>query len=157
MSEGTTAAGNGSSNGSDTHQFALQALYVKDLSFESPNSPAIFAGKLGESDIDLNIQSRYATLGDDNHEVVLNVTAHARADDRTLFLVEVQQAGIFTIRGYDDAERKRLLGSYCPQTLFPFAREAVSSAVSRGGFPPVVLQPVNFDALYARSLEESAA
>lgn len=132
-------------------QFALQRLYLKDMSFETPNAPEIFKAVTGDPDVNLNLRNAHSELGDDAYEVVLHLSVHAKVEDRSLFLVELDQAGIFIIKGYTEAERKQLLGTYCPTTLFPYAREAISGTVSKGGFPPLVLQPINFDALYAQA------
>lgn len=149
----TNPAGNG--NGSPAvapRQFALRQLYVKDISFESPNAPGIFSGQL-EPDVKLNLHSAHKTVGEDLYEVVLNLNVHATAKEKSLFLVEVQQAGVFQVGGYTTDETKAILGTHCPATLFPYAREVISSLVTRGGFPALLLQPINFDVLYAQALK----
>jgi len=143
-----------------TGQFALQKIYVKDLSFEAPNTPDVFVN--GETDqaepkMELNLKNRHADLPGDNYEVVLHVSLHATLNKRTLFMVEIEQAGIFLIQGYAEQERKALLNTYCPSTLFPFVREAVSSVIGKGGFPAMLLQPINFDALFAQAVQERGA
>ena len=158
--------GNGSGNGSgaqtdtdsDSREFLLQQIYVKDFSFEVPNAPAIYSGEQNpDPDVSLNISSGHRALGNDHHEVVLELTVNARLGDRTMFLLEIQQAGVFSVRGCNDEELRRLLGIHCPTTLFPYAREAISSAVSRGGFPPLILQPINFESLYLQAQAGQAA
>jgi preprotein translocase subunit SecB len=134
-------------------QFALQRIYLKDASFESPNAPDAFRQQ-GEPQHELNLNTKINTLGDDAYEVVLAVTVTTKLADLTAFIVEVQQAGIFGIRGFAAEEIGPLLGAYCPNLLFPYAREAVSDLVTKGSFPQLVLQPVNFDALFAQHQQE---
>jgi len=134
-------------------QFFLQKIYVKDLSFESPKAPAVFTTQVAPSS-QLNIRSGSQQVAPNTHEVTLTLTIEAKDQDSVLFLVELVQAGIFTIEGYSDDERAALVGSYCPATLYPFAREAIAEIVSKGGFPPLLLQPINFDALYSQARRE---
>lgn len=133
-------------------RFIIQKIYTKDVSFESPNSPEIFREDWRPK-LDLQLGNGYKRIDEENHEVVLSVTVTAKVDDKTAFLVEVKQAGIFTLTGYSDEEMGPLLGSYCPNTLFPFVREVVSDLVTKGGFPQLVLSPVNFDAMYLHQKE----
>ena len=149
MNESTKASSNG--NGAAARQFLLQQLFIKDLSFEAPNAPATLQGAAGEPDVKLNLRHSAKTLDADTYEVVLHVSVHAELDGKTVFLAELDQAGVFMIKGYSEDECKQLLGVYCPNTLFPYAREAISSTVSKGGFPPLILQPINFEALYAQA------
>ena len=137
-------------------QFAIQKIYVKDLSFETPNSPQVFLDKW-EPDVSLQLSNNATVLNDNTHEVVLSLTVTAKVKDKTAYLVEVQQAGIFSIEGYDKAQLAAVIGSYCPHILFPYAREAVSDLVTRGGFPQLLLAPINFDALYRQHLEQGNA
>ena len=151
--------GNGSSNGNgrnggDTRSFLLQQLYIKDMSFEAPNSPGIFQESSVEPETELNIRNSHTALGDDRYEVVLHISVHAKRTDQTIFLTELDQAGVFVISGYTPEETAMLLGTQCPTTLFPYSREALSSIVGKGGFPPLILQPINFDMLYARAREQ---
>ena len=134
-------------------QFAIQKIYVKDISFETPNSPQIFLDKW-EPDVSLQLSNTASVLSGNTHEVILSLTVTAKVQDKTAYLVEVQQAGIFDIHGYDDEQLAAVIGSYCPHVLFPYAREAVSDLVTRGGFPQLLLAPLNFDALYRQHLEE---
>lgn len=134
-------------------QLNIERIYLKDLSFENPNAPGIFREQQ-RPEIDLNLTSNVVAVDEERYEVVLSVTLTVRAQERTVYLVEVQQAGLFVLRGFNDQEKAHLLGSYCPHTLFPYAREAVSDIVTKGGFPPFLLSPVNFDAIYAKHLEE---
>lgn len=147
--------GNGQSNGdgagaATTRQLLLRQLYVKDVSFESPNSPTVFGEKF-EPDVKLNLQTAHTQVAGDVYEVVLHLSAHATAGEKSLFLVELDQAGLFQMSGYDANETQRILGTHCPAALFPYARETISSLVVRGGFPPLLLQPINFDALFAQA------
>jgi len=163
MSESTKESnGNGSASASasETGQFALQKIYIKDLSFEAPNTPDVFVdGKADQEEpqIQLNLKNSHIDLPEDNYEVVLHVSVHATVKDRTLFMIELDQAGIFLIKGYKIEDRQALIGTYCPSTLFPFVREVISSIIGKGGFPAMLLQPINFDALFAQAKQEQAA
>ena len=136
-----------------SREFALQRIYVKDISFETPNSPAIF-GKEWKPESNLNLNSNVNKLDDTHFEVTLTVTVTTKIADQTAFLVEVQQAGIFQVNGFPEAEMGHMMGSYCPNILFPYAREVVSDLVTKGSFPQLLLAPVNFDALYAQHMQE---
>ena len=133
-------------------QFHLQKIYTKDISFETPNSPDIFTEKW-EPEVSIELHSSGKPLSDEVHEVVLSVTVTAKIGDKIAYLVEIQQAGVFTITGFGDNERSHMVGSFCPNILFPYAREAISDVVARGGFPQLLLAPVNFDALYSQHLQ----
>ncbi len=140
----------------EQQEFAIQKIYVKDLSFESPQSPEIFIKKWDPKvDFDLNTKSN--KLENDVYEVVLLITVTVKVDDKIAFLVEVQQAGIFTAKNFSEEQIKSLLGAFCPSVLFPYAREVVSDIATRGGFPQLLLAPVNFDALYHQHLEKQQA
>ena len=143
--------------GTSDKQIAIQKIYVKDFSFESPHTPDVFAKTNWSPKTDLNLRSSHTTATDNNHEVVLTITIEAKEDEQTFFLVELQQAGLFHIAGYDEAEFKAIIGSYCPNILFPYARESVANIVSKGGFPEFLLQPINFDALYAQGMAQAQA
>jgi preprotein translocase subunit SecB len=132
-------------------KFEIQKIYVKDLSFETPNSPKIFTEKWNPK-TDVHIQTENNKLDEKMFEVAIVVTVTATQDDTTAFLVEVKQAGIFFIENFPEEQQKQLLGSYCPNILFPFARETVAEMVTKGGFPQLLLNPVNFDALYQQHL-----
>lgn len=135
----------------EEQQFVLQRIYVKDLSFESPKSPDGFRQQW-KPQIGLELNSGHKDLGDDNHEVVLSLTVTARnQEEETIYLAEVQQAGIFLIKGLPEDVMEQTLGAFCPNVLFPYAREALDSLVTRGSFPPVMLAPVNFDAIYEQA------
>jgi preprotein translocase subunit SecB len=154
MSDNKTET-NGNGADSNVYQFALQRIYVKDLSFEVPGAPEIFGRQDIDPEIQLNLKNSQKALGNDNYEVVLNITVHAKMEQQTVFLIELDQAGIFAIKGYPEDELKKLMGTYCPTTLFPYAREIISSTVAKGGFPPLTLQPINFDALFAQASQEA--
>lgn len=134
-------------------QFMIQRIYVKDFSFETTNTPAIFQQRW-EPELSLDLNTQHTLLEENIYEVVLSVTATVKNQDATAFLVEVQQAGIFTIQGAVPQQLDHLLGSFCPSILFPYAREAITTEVIRGSFPQLVLAPINFDALYMQQLEE---
>ena len=137
-------------------QLLLQKVYVKDLSFESPKAPLVFTQNVSPQ-TQLNVRSSAQQVAPDTQEVTLTITVEAKDKDSTLFLAEVAQSGIFVIQGYSAEEQSILIGSFCPNTLYPFAREAISELVSKGGFPPLLLQPLNFDAIYAQAVQERAA
>jgi preprotein translocase subunit SecB len=143
---------NGTGTGTE-RQFSVQRVYIKDASFESPNAPDIFRGDWRPTH-DLNVSTKVNALGDELYEVVLSVTVSAKVGDKTAFIVEVQQAGIFGITGFPPEEMGPMVGAYCPNLLFPYAREAVSDLVVKGSFPQLVLQHVNFDALFAQHQQE---
>ncbi len=138
-------------------QIAIQKIYIKDFSFESPHTPEVFTRKDWSPKTNLNLRSMHTSGPDDNHEVVLTITIEAKEEDQTFFLVELQQAGLFHITGYSDDEFKAVVGSYCPNILFPYARESVAGVIAKGGFPEFLLQPINFDALYAQGLAQAQA
>lgn len=136
------------------NQFSIQKLYIKDVSFESPSTPEVFSFKNWEPQIELNLNNTNKKVSDGIFEVVLSVTATVKHDDKTAFLVEIHQAGIFQISGFNEQDTKYILGSQCMNILFPYAREVVSDMTTRGGFPPLLLNPVNFDALYAQAVQQ---
>lgn len=138
-------------NAADVPQLALLRVYLKDVSFETPNSPAIFMQESNQ-DIELQLNTAVTQLEESTYEVVLRITVTATQGGKTGFLAEVQQAGIFTLKGFDDAQRGAMLGAYCPNTLFPFARETIADLVMKGGFPQLLLAPINFEALHAQKV-----
>ena len=135
----------------EEQKFEIQKIFLRDVSFESPNSPEIFRQQW-KPKTDIQIGAQNTKISDDLFEVTLNVTVTAKQEDKTAFLVELKQSGIFLLQNFPKQQLNQLLGSYCPHTLFPYAREAVSDFVSKGGFPPILLSPINFDALYAQQL-----
>lgn len=141
----------GAAPGSE-QQFAIQRIYVKDLSFEAPMGANAFRQQW-RPQINLDLNASNSPVDENIHEVVLTLTVTAKQDDETAFLVEVQQAGIFHCDGFDDQQIHQILGAVCPNILFPYARETIDSVVGKGSFPPLMLAPVNFDALYQQALE----
>ena len=137
-------------------QFAIQRIYTKDISFETPNSPAIFQ-KDWKPEIQLDLDTKSNKLAENTYEVVLSVTVTATVEGQTAFLAEVQQAGIFSIGNLPEPQLAHTIGAFCPTTLFPYARESVANLVSRGSFPQINLAPVNFEALFASYVQQRAA
>jgi preprotein translocase subunit SecB len=136
-------------------QFSVQRIYTKDLSFESPATPAIFRKQWQPKvNVDLNTKSS-AIDAEGNFEVVLAITITAKIDEETAFLIEVHQAGIFHIRGFGDEDLRRILGTAAPNVLFPYARETIDTLCVKGAFPAIMLSPVNFDAVYQQALAQS--
>lgn len=146
----------GTQEGKAEPQFAIQRVYTKDVSFETPNSPAIFQTDW-KPEIKLDLDTRSNKLGDNTFEVVLAVTVTATVEGQTAFLAEVQQAGIFTIGNLPEPQLAHTIGAFCPATLFPYAREAIASLVNRGSFPQFNLAPVNFEALFASYVQQRQA
>lgn len=134
-------------------RFIIHRIYVKDVSFESPSTPTIFTEQW-EPETDLQMNTDASPQGENFYEVKIELTVTVKSGDKTAFLVEVIQAGIFEIAGYNAAEMKHILSAYTPSVLFPYAREVISGMVSKGSFPELHLAPINFDALYAQRLEE---
>ena len=143
----------------DGKRLSVVKIYVKDFSFESPQAPNIFNSKEWSPNTNLNLRSSHSPVSDNLHEVVLTITVDAKEKegDKSIFLVEVQQAGLFDISGYGKEEMGVLIGSFCPSVLYPYAREVIAGTIQRGGFPEFVLQPINFEALYQQSLEQQQA
>lgn len=136
--------------------FAIQRIYCKDISFETPNSPQIFQEQW-QPQADLQIDTQAKDLGNGTYDVTLIITATVKVEDKTAFLIEVNQAGIFTATSIPPEQMGPMLGAFCPNILFPYAREAISDISARGGFPPLILSPVNFDALYAQRVQQQQA
>lgn len=137
-------------------KFDVRKVYVKDLSFESPQAPDVFVQSEQTPSIDVQLSISHKKLSDQTafHEVVLSVTVTAKAKDQTIFLAEVQQAGVFQIEGVGGTELPLALEIACPNMLLPFAREAISDLVGKGGFPQLLISPVNFEALYQRKRQQ---
>lgn len=140
----------------ENQQFAIQKIYLKDVSFESPNSPQSFTEGEWKPQANVQINSANQAIAQDTYEVVLSITVTAKQNDKTAFLVEVKQAGVFTIAGFPDENLGGMIGAYCPESLFPFAREAIAEMISKGGFPQLLLAPVNFNALYTQQMQQQA-
>ena len=134
-------------------QFQIQKLYAKDVSFEVPNAPQVFQEE-GQADIKLSLAQRVEELGDNQFEIVLTVTVTASVGEKTAYLAEVAQAGIFLVAGFNEQSAHAVMNTMCPNTLFPYARQLISTLVAEGGFPPLVLQPVNFEQMYAQRMQE---
>jgi preprotein translocase subunit SecB len=134
-------------------QFAIQKIYTKDLSFETPNSPKIFT-ETWEPAVEFNLGTHVEPLENAFFEINLTITITVKNKETVAYLVEVNQAGIFSLGGFSEQEMGPMVGSFCPNILFPYAREVVSDLIVRGGFPQLLLAPVNFDALYAQHLQQ---
>ena len=143
-------------NGASEKRISIAKIYLKDFSFESPQAPGIFKSGEWSPKTDLNIRSTHSSVDDDHHEVVLTITVEAKEADKSVFLIELHQAGLFEIAGYENEELGAIIGSFCPNILFPYARESIAGIVQKGGFPEFVLQPINFDALYLQSRQQQA-
>jgi preprotein translocase subunit SecB len=135
-------------------QVTLQSVYLKDCSYESPNGPRLPNNQAWDPKFQLNMNTSTEELGPDVREVLLTVTVEAKQNDVTLYLVEVKQGGVFTISGAAAEDLKRLVGSFCPNVLFPYAREVMSDLIIKGGFPNFLLPLVNFDALFAQAAQQ---
>lgn len=134
--------------------FSIEKIYLKDVSFESPVAPTVFTEDW-KPEINMDLNSHGHVIENNVYEVELSITVTAKNSDKTAFLVEIKQCGIFSIAGMDEANLNGMLGSFCPNLLFPYAREAISDLVTKGGFPQLLLAPVNFDAIYAQHLQNS--
>ncbi|NOQ14747.1 MAG: protein-export chaperone SecB [Methyloprofundus sp.] len=141
-------------NQAQEKQFSIQKIYTKDISFESPGTPNIFTEKW-EPAVDFNLGTNAVALQDSLFEVTLTVTVTVKTGETTAYLVEATQAGIFSLAGFNDQEMGPMVGSFCPNILFPYVREVVSDLVAKGGFPQLLLAPVNFDALYAQHVQQA--
>ena len=141
------------STNTQEEQFGIQNLYVKDISFETPNSPQIFMEDW-KPKMEYEISTNINNLEENVFEVVLNVTVTVKSEEKTAFLVEVHQAGIFVVSGFAEDQLKYMLNTYCPTILYPYAREMISNLVTRGGFQPLLLAPINFEALYAEQQQQ---
>jgi preprotein translocase subunit SecB len=135
-------------------QFQIQRIYLKDLSFEAPLGVEGFAQKV-QPNIEQELNTQITRIDDNHHEVVLLLTITAKADNRTLFLVEVKQAGLFMVKGIEGMQLSQLLNTTCAQILFPYAREAVDNLLTRGTFPPLMMPPINFEAVFAQAVAQA--
>jgi preprotein translocase subunit SecB len=153
MTENTNPAANGQVN--TAPQANVQKIYVKDASFEVPHAPAIFQEQ-GESQIQLQLNQKVNNFAPNLFEVVLTVTVTCTLGEKTVYLAEVQQAGVFMIANFPQEQIGAVLGTFCPNTLFPYARSAISDMVLQGGFPPFLLQPISFEQLYAEQMRRRA-
>ncbi len=137
-------------------QFSIQKIFIKDVSFESPNAPEVFTEAEWQPEVNVQINTEAKVLNANLHEVVLTVTITAKQQEKTAFLVEVKQSGLFQMDGFPQEQLGGMLGAYCPEILFPYAREAISDLVAKGGFPQMLLSPVNFNALYMQHQQQQA-
>ena len=153
MAENEATAG----NAAEGPRFSVQKIYLKDVSFESPAAPAIFQEQNVQPELKMNLTQRVNSIAEDMYEVVLTVTVTCKMGEKTAYLAEVQQAGAFGIAGFEQEQLQATLGSYCPTVLFPYARQQISDLVLHGGFQPLLLQPVNFDQLYAEQVRRRQA
>lgn len=141
----------------DAHpEFAIQRIYLKDLSFESPNSPACFREDW-KPEVELDLHTESAQLEKDVYEVVVRITVTTKVDQKNFFIAEVQQAGIFTIQGFPEQHIPEFLGIHCPSIIYPYAREVISDVIARGAFPPLYLAPISFEAIYAEQQKRQHA
>ena len=136
-------------------QFTVEKVYLKDVSFEAPGAPQVFAEQ-GQPQLQMNLNQKVQRLAENAWEVVLGVTLTCTISEKTAYLAEVQQAGVFGLAGFDERALDAMLGTHCPNTLYPYVRQVIGDLVQGGGFPPVVLQPINFENLYAESLRQRA-
>lgn len=135
---------------------SLQKLYVKDASFEVPNAPQVFQEQ-GQPEINLNMNQKVNKLSDEAYEVTLTATVTCKVNDKTAYLAEVAQAGIFSMKNFEDQALHQTLGIYCPNVLFPYVRQEIGNKVVSGGFQPLLLQPVNFEQMYAQQMQKAQA
>lgn len=145
-------------SGASEKIFDIRKIYVKDASLEAPNSPAMFPEASGQDwnpEVQIQLESGATKVGNDLHEVILTITATAKMEASTVYLIEVHQAGLFITQGFAGDELGHLLGSFCPSTLFPFAREAIASMVGKAGYPKLYIKPVNFDVLYMQKMQRA--
>ncbi len=156
MTEENKTAAPQAGNPENAPIMSLQKIYIKDVSFETPNAPEIFNEK-GQPEIKMNLNQKVKKIADDTYEIVLAVTVTCKILEKTAYLVEVQQAGIFSLANFEENILHQTLGSYCPNVLFPYARQMISDLVMNGGFQPLLLQPVNFDQLYAQQMQQAQA
>ena len=154
MTEENKTAAPQAANPENAPIMSMQKIYVKDVSFETPNAPDIFNEK-GQPEIKMNLNQKVKKIADNTYEVVLAVTVTCKILEKTAYLVEVEQAGIFSLANFEESIMHQTLGSYCPNVLFPYARQIISDIVMNGGFQPLLLQPVNFDQLYAQQMQQA--
>ncbi len=138
-------------------QFSVDRIYVKDVSFESPKAPQVFSEQ-AQPQLNMNLNQRVTKVADNGYEVVLGITLTCTlAENNTVYVAEVQQAGLFTLSGFEPQVLDAMLGTHCPNVLYPYARQLISDLIQAGGFPPFLLQPINFESLYAEGLRQRAS
>lgn len=150
MAENTDA--NAQQGNENQPQFALQRIYTKDISFEAPGAPMIFQEQW-QPKVSMDLNSSHSKVTENQYEVVVSLTITTKLADKVAYIVEVQQAGVFLVKNIDPKQMGHMIGAYCPGLLFPYAREAVDSLVTRGSFPALMLAPVNFDVIYQQALQ----
>ena len=141
----------------ENQQFTIQRIYLKDASFESPRSPQVFTSGEMQPQVNVQLNTSNQLVAEGVYEVVLSVTLTAKIEESTAFLVEVKQAGLFNMVGFTEESLGGMLGAYCPEMLFPYAREAVSELITKGGFPQLLITPVNFNDLYTEQMQQPAS
>ena len=151
MTDQITPAADVDPNAPTQAQFTVEKIYIKDVSFEAPNAPQVF-NEQGQPQLNMNLNQKVGRLDGDLFEVILGVTLTCTLNEKTVYLAEVEQAGIFGLAGFDDRTLDMMLGTYCPNVLFPYVRQSISDLITNGGFPPFYMQPINFEALYAEGL-----
>ena len=139
----------------DDRIYTIQRVYTKDISFETPNSPGVFLSEW-KPEVEINVSTNANTIEEGTFEIILTLTVTVKSDEKTAYLIEVQQAGIFIISGFSQQEMGPIIGVACPSNLFPYAREVISDIVSKGSFPQMVLQPINFEQMYQQHMSELA-
>jgi preprotein translocase subunit SecB len=140
-------------NTSVEKQFAIQKIYTKDISFETPNSPQVFT-QTWQPHVDFNLGTNVNSVGENLYEISLAVTVTVKSGESVAYLAEANQAGVFVLAGFTEQEMGHMVGSFCPNILFPYAREVISDLVTKGGFPQLLLAPINFDALFAQHVQQ---
>jgi preprotein translocase subunit SecB len=150
------AAGAAAHETADGPQVGLQKVFLKDVSFESPNAPTIFSGEW-KPHYSLNMTTRSNNLGNDTYEVILETTIEAKQGETVAFLAEVQQGGIFLLKGFREEELTQVIATFCPAQIYPYTREVIADLVGKGGFPQLHLHPVSFDAMFAKAQAEGGA
>jgi len=154
MTEENQQAAAAAADANNAPSLALQKIYIKDASFEVPNAPDIYNEQV-QPEVKMNLNQKVKNIQEEYYEVVLTVTITCKAGEKTAYLAEVQQAGIFALKNFPEQALHQTLGSYCPNILFPYARQMISDLVGNGGFQPIMLQPVNFDQLYAQQMQQA--
>ena len=152
MSEPVT---NGAAPEANGPSFSVEKIYAKDVSFEAPGAPQVFS-EPAQPNLEMQLNQRVQRLNEQLFEVVLSVTLTCKAADKTIYLAEVHQAGLFGLAGFDDQTLDAMLGVHCPNILYPYARQSISDLIQAGGFPPFLLQPINFEGLYAEGVRQRA-
>ncbi len=153
MSESEHPQGNGVAPTGPS--FTVEKIYIKDISFEAPGTPQVF-NEAGQPQLQMNLNQQVQRLSEGAFEVVLGVTLTCTIAEKTAYLAEVQQAGVFGLTGFDESTLDGMLGTHCPNVLYPYARQTISDLIQAGGFPPFLLQPINFEALYAEGVRQRA-